>query len=192
MEDLPEVYGVSLNRGYAAVNDVCSSISEAFPMAETFTDDKVLKELEQHFGNKSTNGAIRGCVGAIDGLHVQIEKPQRKRDGVTDSLKYKSGRYKTYGLNVQAVSDARRRCMYLDISFGGAANDRKAAASIMHDLNKSLPDGYFLVGDAAYLTVDNMRIVTPYTKPDFEGCTPSELKERDAYNFYVSQLRITV
>ena len=60
----------------------------------------------------------------------------------TDSLKYKSGRYKTYGLNVQAVSDARRRCIYLDISFGGAANDRKAAANIMHELNTTLPDGY--------------------------------------------------
>ena len=63
-----------------------------------------------------SKAGFSNCVGCIDELLSWTEKPRRKEcehKGV-DSGKFYCGRKGKYGMNLQAVSDARHR--FLDVS----------------------------------------------------------------------------
>jgi hypothetical protein len=60
-----------------------------------------------------------GLVGAIDGMHVAISKPQF---GTEDYYYFKSG---GYSLNCQAVVDSQKRFMDLYLGMPGSTNDSR-------------------------------------------------------------------
>ena len=83
-----------------------------------------------------------------------------------------------------AIVDSNRRFIDIDISHPGATSDYLAFASssIKAKLDQGLlAEGKYLFGDNAYVNTEYM--VTPYK----QGNTL-----QDNYNFYHSQLRITV
>ena len=127
------------------------------------------------------------CAGAIDGILIWIHKPS-KRDCIRsgcDSGKFYCGRKKKFGLNCQAVSDARGRILDLSIVYPGSTSDCLAfeGMSLFQKLeNGILAPGLCLFGNNAYLNTPYM--ATPYAA--VLGGT------KDAYNFYLSQLRIRI
>jgi hypothetical protein len=65
------------------------------------------------------------CGGSIDGILIWILKPSledAKRAGV-DQQKFFCGRKNKYGLNCQAVCDARGRFLDVSIVYGGSSSD---------------------------------------------------------------------
>ncbi len=64
-------------------------------------DDNKMEKVVRGFC-KGINGVFAGCIGALDGWLVKIEKPSLIRDGVQNPSLYFS-RKGFYGVNVQII-----------------------------------------------------------------------------------------
>ncbi|KAL7466470.1 hypothetical protein ACHAXS_006769, partial [Conticribra weissflogii] len=64
-------------------------------------DDNKMEKVSRGFC-KGINGVFAGCIGALDGWLVKIEKPSLIRDGVQNPSLYFS-RKGFYGVNVQII-----------------------------------------------------------------------------------------
>jgi hypothetical protein len=137
------------------------------------------------FENISCDKLFRGCVGAIDGFFAPIQQP-RVEDANGNPMSFMSGHYGMFGLNCQAVCDARERFLFFGVVAPGKTNDVIAFEYCSHlkEVIANLPYGLFLVGDAAYTCTE--RMLTPMTGS--QRLDPVN----DAYNFYLSQVRIRI
>jgi DDE superfamily endonuclease len=144
------------------------------------------RRIAEEYREKSTaNFAI--CAGAIDGILIWTRKPsgadcEKLQLG---QRKFFCSRKNKFGLNCQAVCDARGRFLDLSICLGGASSDCLAfeRSALYKRLEEGLlAEGLCLFGDNAYLNTSYM--ATPYTN-QHSGA-------RDNYNFYHSQLRIKI
>jgi hypothetical protein len=98
---------------------------------------------------------------------------------------YFSGHYQSYGVNIQATSDCNSRFTSISVLCPGGTGDSKAyAASYLHSYVSNLPFGFYLVADNAY-TLSNTLLI-PYSGQDRVDSS------KDAFNFYLSQLRIRI
>jgi hypothetical protein len=166
-----------LKKGIRAISS-CRELALKLP---TKLDE--LEELAEGFKFKSTEGIMFGCVGALDGLLLLIRTP--KKDEAANVRQFFSGHYQRMGLNVQGLVDCHLRFLYAGVLAGGRASDYKAyqKSSILHWI-ENLPPMYFVAGDNAYVCTEHL--LTPFC-----GSNRS-IPENDAYNFYLSQLRIRV
>jgi hypothetical protein len=161
-----------------AVN-LCEQLKIKFPeTAEEF------EATRKGFKAKSSHGIMRGCVGAIDGLLATIKCPSMA-DSEGNPRSYYSGHYNEHGLNVQAVCDARCRFIFFSVAAPGKTPDQLAfERTSLFQVVQKLPLGLYIVADAAYTLTD--QILVPYTGSQREN------PEKDAYNFFLSQLRIRI
>ncbi len=58
-----------------------------------------------------TNGALCGCMGALDGWIVKIQRPWKKHHKCPNPSSYYS-RKGYYGINVQAIADSKKRILF--------------------------------------------------------------------------------
>ena len=58
-----------------------------------------------------TNGALCGCMGALDGWIVKIQRPWKIRDKCPNPSSYYSHKG-YYGINVQAIVDSKKRILF--------------------------------------------------------------------------------
>ena len=167
----------AVRRGIDAVN-ACSSLAIKFPV----TIDELMTSASE-FERLSSHGIINGCIGAVDGWLCQIRVPSAHE--VTRVKSYFSGHYQCYGVNVQATCDARCRFTSLSVICPSATLDSKSFyASNIYNTISQLPAGFFVVGDNAYTLSSTLLI--PYS-----GATKLN-PSRDAFNFFLSQLRIRI
>ena len=109
---------------------------------------------------------FNNCVGCIDGILIWINKPSKpdlaalKMGGV----KFFCSRKKKFGLNMQAVCDARRQFLDVNIGHPGCTSDylafamsslhRKLEGNNPHDQNQPfLCPGLVIYGDNAYIII---------------------------------------
>lgn len=131
---------------------------------------------------RSTGGVFDHVVACVDGLFVKAQAPSAVN--TPNVLAYYSGSKSGYGLNVQAMCTADYRFCGMSCIAPGATNDWVA----WHQSNLSaavdrLPQGYHILGDAAYPTHE--KILTPYPGRDLPP-------GHDSFNYHLSQLRIEV
>jgi hypothetical protein len=133
-------------------------------------------------GVPGRRGLLQSCIGAIDGLLIKTRCPGKNE--TNKPRDYKSGHYKRYGLNAQVVCDRHLRILFASIMCPGKTNDVNAYRhSKIAELIESLPVGYFVVGDNAY--VNSNHLLVPYPGENIPD-------DEDAFNFFLSQLRIRV
>lgn len=127
------------------------------------------------------------CAGAVDGLLIWIHRPSEKQAELStcSPQKFMCGRKHKFGLNLQAICDARGRFLDVSVMFPGSTSDVLSFESSA--IYTKLEDGLLapslcIFGDNAYINTRFM--ATPYT--GVSGGT------KDAYNFYHSQLRINI
>ena len=131
-----------------------------------------------------SKASFNNCVGCIDGVLLWIEKPRKKECATVgvDSGKFYCGRKGKYGLNMQAVCDARRRFTFVSIQHPASASDYLSfATSTLHTrLTESspLPKGFCLYRDNAYINESFMAVPFPN-----QGKGP-----KDDYNYFHSQV----
>ena len=130
-------------------------------------------------------------IGAIDGLVVCCLMPCLKfcRALKCGQVNFRCHRKDKYGLNMQAICDHRLRFYWVEIKRPAATSNYMAwvtsslyRALETNSITKLILDGYTFVGDNAY--VKTMFMATP-----LKGMRSSY---EDGYNFYHSQLRITI
>jgi hypothetical protein len=163
-----------------AINN-CHELHIRFP-----TDHNEQRQIALDFKAKSSAG-FGCCVGAVDGILIWIGRPSERdaRKSGCGSTKFFCGRKHKFGLNCQAICDAKGRFLDISLLFPGSTSDVLSfeSSTIYHDLeNGLLAPGLCLFGDNAYINTSFM--ATPYS--GVSGGT------KDAYNFYHSQLRINI
>ena len=80
---------------------------------------------------------------------IKMRAPPAK--STSNTMSYFSGSKTGYGFNVQAMCDANYRVCSISIIAPGAANDWSAwTQSFLAKVTARLPDGYHVIGDAAY------------------------------------------
>lgn len=85
---------------------------------------------------------------------------------------------------IQAICDAQYRIIAWTMNCPGSQNDRTAFKfSGFQKLLDKLPEGFFIVGDAAYPASDLVLVPFPGTKLS---------ATQDAYNYYQSQIRMAI
>ena len=193
--DIACMFGISHSSVFKSIDFVIDAINECEALAIEFPSDHAKQqEIADGFLRKSPLAQLANCVGCIDGIVIWIHKPTKEdcdKAGVSET-KFFCGRKHKYGLNMQAVCNHRRQFTEISIRHGAAASDHLSfeVSQLRQKLGTEgfLADGLCLFGDNAY--VNTRYMATPY--PNLGSLDTEEKKAKDAYNYYHSQLRITV
>ena len=184
-KDQRHIMGTSLTAAYNAVDDFIDAVNSA-PELDIHLPQTTAEwlEINEGFKRKSTNEIIAGCVGALDGFFQRTNKPSKEKVGNVQS--YFSGHYASYGVNCQACIRSDLQFTYFGVVSPGSTNDNISypLASALKEAFDNLPLGLYGVADAAYTLTENMLI--PFT--GVNRLDPAN----DAFNYYLSQLRIRV
>jgi hypothetical protein len=147
------------------------------------SDVEVLQRLALQFETTVSSPVLRGCVGALDGLTAFVSAPTASE--AENVLAYYSGNYKHDSLNVQALSDCRGKFLYFAVAAPGSFPDSNALAfTRLKNWINSLPSGFYVVADNAYIVSEHVLI-------PFSG-TQRHVPQNGSYNYFLSQMRICV
>jgi hypothetical protein len=127
---------------------------------------------------------MSGCVAALDCFFQRTRRPTVKE--APNVVAYYSGHYESDGLNCQACVSPDLQFMYFGVISPGSTNDNISypLAKALKTAFDSLPLGRFGVADTAYTLCEG--ILIPFT-----GAERLD-QAYDAFNYYLSQLRIRV
>jgi hypothetical protein len=184
-KDQRHIIGSSRAAAYLAVDDFVDAVNLAPELnIDLPTTPEEWEEIYEQYKMKSSSEIMAGCVGAIDGFFQRTNKPTSKEVG--NVIAYYSGHYESYGLNCQACVRADLQFMYFGVISPGSTNDNISFpnATALKNAFDSLPLGRFGVADAAYTLSEG--ILVPFT-----GSARLD-PAHDAFNYYLSQLRIRV
>lgn len=180
-------YGISHTDVYVSVWMVVDAINMHPDFAIKFPDTDEEQEKVAEGFKKISSAGIDCCAGAVDGILIWIKRPSAKdcKETGCDAMKFLCGRKEKFGLNCQAVCDARGKFLDMSIMFPGSTSDCLAfeGSTLYRKLeNGLLKYGLCLFGDNAY--INSRFMATPYP-----GRTSTW---HDSYNFYHSQIRIRI
>jgi hypothetical protein len=191
--DLVTTHGVSYTSVFRSVWGVVDVVNNHPHLRIEFPDHTQQKSIAQGF--KQMSGAqFDSVIGAIDGILIWVSKPTKAecRELKCGEKSFFCARKDKFGVNMQAICDNKLRFTWIDISWPGSTADYMAwvtsALYFKIESTKSavheavIKAGYCIVGDNAYVKSSTMSV------PFKGGITEAE----DSYNFYQSQLRITI
>ena len=195
--DLMSSHGIGRSTIYDSIWKVVDAVNESSQLSfnednSPFPTHAEQEEIADGFGAKSGAG-FNKVVGAIDGMLIWTVCPPLKwcREKNKCQTNFHCSRKDKYGLVMLAICDHRTKFRWLNISEPGRMSDY--ASWIKTDLTSQLDDdalmsqillaGHTLIGDNAFVKKKYMAVPFPGT-----GIEVSQ----DAYNFYLSQLRITI
>ncbi len=135
----------------------------------------------------ASRGVINGCIGALDGWIVKVQKP-RKKDGMGNAAAFYS-RKGYFGINVQVIVDKKKKILFRSIKSRGAEHYSTAFKStslytwLLKNWRQLASKGLHFIGDSTNSI--KLFILTPYN--NVAHGTPE-----DNYNFFHSASRIAV
>jgi len=139
-------------------------------------------------GFKAKSGCgFWNCVAAIDGMLVWTSKPSEKSDDMgVGPAKFFNGRKGKFGLQMQGTCGPNKKFLDVTCNHPGSASDFTMwlDCSLREKVETEgfLKEGLLLYGDNAY--VNTHYLISPFKQVS--------TGPKDAYNFYHSQLRITI
>ena len=115
--DLGIIFGTGSTHPYAifrqvVMNWICDDRLVDISGVEYSKDEDRMNAVAMDFADGS-NHLFSGCIGAVDGWIVKIQKPCKK-DGVLNPKSFYS-RKGFYGLSVQAIVDKKKRVLFRSI-----------------------------------------------------------------------------
>jgi hypothetical protein len=188
--DIMQIHDVSLVSVYYSVWGVIDAINTTKDLAYHFPNHERQREIAEGFRRKSGAGFDK-IIGAIDGLVICTILPplQICREIDCGQVNFRCHRKDKYGLNLQAICDHTLRFTWAEMKWPAATSDYMAwiTSSLCMALEnnrhtKKILDGFTLIGDCAY-------VKKPFMATPLKGMRGGY---EDAYNFYLSQLRITI
>ena len=174
--------GISTSSFYRCIQKCVEGILASGELSYSFpTGVEEINSAAQEFEALSSKGAIKGCVACIDGFLLQIQVPASRETGNVKA--YFSGHYQ--GVNVQAACDHKCKFVSVCVAAPGGVNDIAAFRKTnLFQTIQNLPIGKFIIGDNAYVCSEHL--LTPFSGDEKRD------PRKDAYNFYLSQLRIRI
>ena len=187
--DIGDHHGVKSDEVVRSVWAVVDAIHSAPQMKIEFPrSHQEQYRVAQGFRAKSDIN-IDVCVGDIDGILIWIHRPSKSDIKAIKfgPAKFFCGRKKKFGLNMQAVCDADKRFLDVEIKFPGSTSDffafEQSNIKAMIEEEGFLRPGYCLFGDNAYVNA-------PYMCVPFRNVEAGT--DKDAFNFFQSQVRINI
>jgi hypothetical protein len=182
--DVSDVAGISQASFYRVVWKTITAIVKCPALRICFpqTEEEVTAAVAG-FASVSTEGAIKNCVGVVDGYLLRCRVPSKHE--VKNVRSFFSGHYQCYGVNIQAACD--HHCRFINFAFAapGVTGDRDAIKQCsLYQLIECLPTGYCVIGDAAYQPTEHM-------VPVYQGAEKL-VPKYDNFNFFASQCRIRI
>ena len=180
-------HGVGVGEVYKSVWMVVDAIHATSSLDISFpSNHDEQQSMADQFKAKSGCG-FGNCVAAVDGMLVWTSKPTEQTDDMgIGASKFFCGRKMKFGLNIQAVCGPDKRFLDVTCCHPGSASDFTMwlDCPLREKVETAgfLKAGLQIYGDNAY--VNTMYMVSPFRQVS-EG-------PKDAYNFYQSQLRITI
>eukprot|EP00171_Calliarthron_tuberculosum_P002445 IDg2445t1 len=151
------------------------------------TNFEKLLQLANDFQNSRVcPSPIRGCIAAIDGIAIGIQKPPDEY--MPRNFFCRKGKF---ALPVQACVDSNYRFLTMSCVCVGSTHDSVAfsVSGLANELrNGTSHHGFWIAGDAAYSGSDG--IVTPWSASALRD--EDDGLYRDAFNYYHSSYRIHV
>ena len=185
LADNRTIFGMSKPESYNSFNAFLHAVNTAPELAIKLpSGKKEWDSVNASFRAKSTNEIISGASLAVDGFFQRTNMPTKKE--VQNVTAYYSGHYEHYGVNCQAAVKPNLEFGFFGVCGPGNMNDQISfplCTALVQAMN-SLPEGRYFVGDAAYTLTEKMLI--PFT-----GTGRLE-PNQDAFNYYLSQVRIRV
>ena len=186
-KSMVDVFKISECSAHTALFNVIDRINACPDLdGNVFNADHTIPTLEKRAGDFAVRSSfpriMRHCVGAIDGLLIKTQQPEAKEVGNVRS--FYSGHKKGFGLNMQGVCDSECRFTGFSCNTAGSTSDYTAFRHAhFYGLWPMLPQPFFYFGDCAYPLSPNL--ITPYIGTQLSA-------DQDAFNFFHSQLRITI
>ena len=182
--DQEDLFGIAHTTFYASLWKVIYALDAILTKSFDPYDVEELTRLAADMYDRSGR-TVKGCIGALDGMALEIKKPVKMDEENRSNYMNRKG---FYSFNLQAIADARRRIIYYSLATQGSTHDSLAfkLSSLGKQLdNKGLPEGFWIVGDEAY--VCGLWLLSP-----FGASQARENTYKDNFNFYLSRCRINV
>ena len=188
--DIMLTHGVSFKFIFVSIWGVVDAVNSTKELEFSFPDHQQQRNIASGF-YKMSGANFSNVIGAIDGILIWMMKPSLKwcRKSKCGEAQYKCFRKDKFGMNMQAICDHKLRFLWIDIQWPGSTSDYLAwvTSSLCHDLDNNdttniLLNGMTIVGNNAYVKKHYMSV-------PLKG---QQINYNDAYNFYLSQLRITI
>ena len=190
--DLIVTHGVSMTSIFFSIWGVVDCVNNCSHFDIVFPDYQSQMDIAKGF-QKQSGANFNSAIGAIDGIPIWILKPFKQECLLANcgETSFHCSRKDKYGLNMQAICDDELRFLFINMCWPGATADYMAwvtsclCLEIESSLGSTLPKikkGFTLVGDNAYVKTEYMSVPVKGNKTEIE----------DSYNFYQSQLRITI
>ena len=189
-DDLAIIYGVGESHTFKIFHDamenwIChDNFHNVNMIKDMLKKDDVMKEIAADFAAGTTKGVLGGCIGAIDGWLVRINKPT----GVPNASSFLS-RKGCFAINAQATCDKKKRFLWKSILCRGGEHDASAFAEtdlfacLEANAEHMLRSKFYLVGDSACSLRSCM--LCPY-----DNAMPGS--DEDAFNFHQSSCRVHI
>ena len=188
--DLMQIHDVGLVSVYYSVWCVIDAINQTDELKYSFPAEAEQEVIAAGFKRKSGAG-FSNVIGAIDGLVICTLMPSLIICRMLNcgQKSFRCHRKDKFGLNMQAICDHMLRFTWVEIKWPAATSDYLAwvTSSLCMMLEEGtgtvvIKPGFTLVGDNAY-------VKKPYMATPLKGIRAGY---EDGYNFYLSQLRITI
>lgn len=182
--DIMLLHGVHRSTFFVIIWRVIDAINntESFALCFPIDDADKLSDISKKFmSNRKSPSAMSGCVGALDGLCIEIIRPKN----VLNSRSY-FNRKGFFAIPLQAMVDSEYRFTYASMTVLGSTHD--SLAFLVSQLGRriaagELPAPYWIAADAAYAASNS--ILTPYSG---KNLTP----QRDSFNYWLSRNRVAI
>jgi len=168
---------------YRVFHDTCDALMDHLFLPGLPRTRYELRQSSYKFKTSRENrpSPFTGCVGALDGICVKIKKPD---NDLNPAAFYCRKGY--YSLPVQALVDSEYRFLSFPARCVGSTHD--SLAHSVSSLGRYLAEGllqeeFFIIGDEAYVCTESLIKPVPSSQAD---------EVDDAFNFYLSSLRIHV
>ena len=179
-------HGLSQAFVYENLRKVVRAINN-HPKLEIVCDTSLnsMKIKAKNYAELGDHNLFRYCVGAIDGLAIKTRTPSRNL--FHNTARFISGSKTIVCINMQAECQSDLQFQAVTFKHAGCTNDAVAfETSSLKGLCKSLPFPYHWLGDNAYTLNETMLV--PFPGQNLHITHP----ELETFNFYQSQMRITI
>ena len=182
VHDICALYGAAPSTCYKWFNELLDVVCKRMPLDAVPSDERKLRRMSVKFAeSRPHSNPLPGCIGALDGIQVVIEKPHADMN----PLHFYS-RKGFYALTVQDIVDSDYRFLSCSSLTVGRAYD--ALAFRLSSLNSfleagKLPKGFWVAADEAYRVSDY--IIIPFSR------SKASIYQ-DGFNFFQSSHRLHV
>ncbi|KAJ8951202.1 hypothetical protein NQ314_007703 [Rhamnusium bicolor] len=148
--DVGDRFNLSISSVYRIIRRLIYFLSNKAPEIIKWPNAKEKQDIERDFRKKQ----FPGVIGAIDGSHVKIDKPQNDPDSYLNHKHF-------FSIQLQVVCDNKKKIRDIFVGYPGSVCDSRVfGTSPLSDTLAEKCGDYYILGDSGYPCLRHL--LTPY------------------------------